>query len=216
MMETPTPQSQAREILAVDKQELLERVDEAVRDGRRLVQIGCTQIGDQFQIDYSFDHEGSFLNFRVMIPADHPALPTISKACFNAFPYENEIRELFGIRIDGIAVDYAGKFYRKAKERPFFSEVEVTRARNAKSPPPDLDAPAEPNHAQTAEPTHAAKAAPAPAEPTHAAAATTAEKTAATEKAKPAEPADPTAAAKATPDAAPPGTKPQPNNGDLS
>jgi len=104
-----------QEIITINKESLLEKVQEMREDGYRLVQIGCTPLAE-FQLDYSFDREGKFVDLRFTIPREDPELPSITGIYLCAFTYENELHDLFGINVTDIAVDYGGNFYRiKAK-----------------------------------------------------------------------------------------------------
>jgi len=85
--------------------------------GYRLVQIGCTPL-EEFQLDYSFDREGEFVNLRFSIPREGTELLSITNIYLCAFTYENEIHDLFGINITGIAIDYTGNFYRTKMKPP--------------------------------------------------------------------------------------------------
>ena len=107
-----------QEIIDLKKGEMLEKIRGAFDEGYRLVQIGCTR-GETFQIDYTFDKEYRFLDLRVNIPLDDPELPSITEIYGSAFAYENEIHDLFGIKVVGINVDYKGKFYRIPVKAPF-------------------------------------------------------------------------------------------------
>lgn len=85
----------------------------------RLVQIGATPLGETIELNYSFDQAGRFLNLRITLPATGARAPSISDIYWCAFIYENEIHDLFRVQIDGIAVDYKGKFYRTTQPFPF-------------------------------------------------------------------------------------------------
>ena len=104
-------------IKATEKKELLKQVREMLADGYRLVQIGCTPLAG-FQMDYSFDREGEFVNLRFTIPREDPELPSITDIYLCAFTYENELHDLFGIEVTGIAIDYGGNFYRIKTKPP--------------------------------------------------------------------------------------------------
>ncbi len=91
----------------------------------RLVQIGATPLADTIELNYSFDQAGRFLNLRITVPATGARVPSISDIYWCAFIYENEIHDLFRVQIDGIAVDYKGKFYRTTIPFPFSSRGQV-------------------------------------------------------------------------------------------
>ena len=107
-----------QEIVQVTGEELLDRIRAVSEQGYRLVQISCTQV-DQFQIDYTFDKDLKFLDFRLMIPVEGGTLPSITGIYGCAFTYENEIHDLFGVNIEGISLDFGGNFYRIPVVAPF-------------------------------------------------------------------------------------------------
>jgi ech hydrogenase subunit D len=87
--------------------------------GFRLAQICCTKLPETLELFYSFDKDFELRNLRVTLPDASTAIPSISSVYWNAFLYENEIHDLFGIQIQGIAVDYQGKFYRTQVKAAF-------------------------------------------------------------------------------------------------
>jgi ech hydrogenase subunit D len=93
-----------QEFIKIKTDDLLKEVKKYKDDGFRLVQIGATT-ADGFELNYSFDKEA--------------VIKSVSGIYWNAFLYENEISDLFGIKIEGIAVDYGGNFYRTSVKSPF-------------------------------------------------------------------------------------------------
>jgi ech hydrogenase subunit D len=114
----------------VDKQTITEvKVDELVDkavlmkgQGYRLVQISCT-FKDRFEITYSFDKDYELEHFRIYGERDEEIL-SISQVFFSAFLYENEMKDLFGVKIKDIAIDYQGGLYRVAQKTPFAPQKE--------------------------------------------------------------------------------------------
>jgi len=102
----------------IEVQELLNQVAKMKENGFRLVQISCTRLGDVFELYYSFDKDYDFINIRLNITAE-VELPSISLIYQPAFLYENEIRELFGIVINNISIDYKGGLYKMSVKTPF-------------------------------------------------------------------------------------------------
>jgi ech hydrogenase subunit D len=98
--------------------DLIRVVYELKNEGYRLVAISTTKLGEIFQVDYSFDRNFSFRTLRLLIPLG-TTLPSITAMYWAAFPYENEIHDLFGIPVTGIAVDFNGTFIRTAIKFPF-------------------------------------------------------------------------------------------------
>ena len=112
-----------QEITDIAVGDLIKRVGDFTAQGYRLVQMSCTKL-DAFQIDYTFDKDLKFADLRVKIPLDTPRMPSITGVCWNAFTYENEIHDLFGIEVEGINIDFKGRFYRIKEKAPFSKPVE--------------------------------------------------------------------------------------------
>ena len=98
---------------------LVERAKRFRKDGYRLVQISATRLPERVQLTYSFDRESHLANVRLYLPAADAKLPSISGEFWCAFLYENELHDLFNIAVEGIAVDFHGKFYNTAVKFPF-------------------------------------------------------------------------------------------------
>ena len=114
---------ETQEIVNIAVSDLLAQVKRLAKEKYRIVQISCTQIQDNFSLDYTFDKDGKFYGLRISVPVTDAALPSISGEIFAAFLYENEIHDLFGIKFSGLVLDYGGNFYRIEKKTPFRTEV---------------------------------------------------------------------------------------------
>ncbi|MDD3180393.1 MAG: NADH-quinone oxidoreductase subunit C [Opitutaceae bacterium] len=111
-------ESQPTEIVTLDRLKDAVRIKWAAH--ARLVQIGCTKTAeDQYEINYSFDENLKFSNLRIVVNPATDRVPSISDIYWNAFFYENEVHDLFGITIEGMAIDFKGNFYRMAVKHPF-------------------------------------------------------------------------------------------------
>lgn len=108
-----------QQIRPIDKKDLVAQVRGLCDAGWRLVQICATTLADGYEVHYSFDKDFSFVDLRVTLPADQPQLESVSGIYWNAFLYENELHDLFGITVTGMAVDYRGTFYRTSVKVPF-------------------------------------------------------------------------------------------------
>lgn len=84
----------------------------------RLCQICSVRTKEGFDLLYSFVNGYEFINYKVSI-AEDTEIESISHVFPNAFLYENEMSELFGINIKYIALDYKNKLYDIAVETPF-------------------------------------------------------------------------------------------------
>jgi ech hydrogenase subunit D len=107
--------------LSLPPDALLARVRELREQDWRLVQIGATPLGETIELNYSFDRDGKFLNLRLSLPAATARVPSVSSIYWCAFIYENEMHDLFRVQVEGIAVDYKGKFYKTTVPYPFSS-----------------------------------------------------------------------------------------------
>jgi ech hydrogenase subunit D len=111
-------------ITKIDVGKLIGSVERFRNEGYRLVQIGCTKVGDVYEINYCFDKDYQFETIRITIAAD-TEVPSISGMYWNAFIYENEMHDLFGIQVRGMNIDFKGTLIRTAVKFPF-SQPPVT------------------------------------------------------------------------------------------
>lgn len=126
----------------VTPDELVAKVKSISDAGWRLVQMCATRLPEGVEVNYSFDKfDGKvpeFQNLRLMLPAEAPKAPSVSGVYWNAFLYENEMHDLFGITFDGLVLDFKGTLYKTAKKHAF-SELPLACA-----PKPAPAAPAKP------------------------------------------------------------------------
>ncbi|HBM17191.1 MAG TPA: NADH dehydrogenase subunit [Lentisphaeria bacterium] len=121
---------ESQEYITIKKEELLEKTAPLFKSGHRLVQICCTKLPDKLIMDYSFDKDYKFIDYRIELPLEGASLPSITGIYFAAFTYENEIHDLFGINVIGNALDFGGKFYRINETAPF-NKVVKKEVKNA-------------------------------------------------------------------------------------
>ncbi len=112
-----------QKIIDISIPQLTGRVQQMKDEGHRLVQICCTKLPDKLELQYSFDKDYEFTSFRLSLADTSTPVPSVSKIFLSAFIYENEIHDLFGIQVEGIAVDYKGRFYRTNTPRAFNPET---------------------------------------------------------------------------------------------
>ncbi len=110
--------SEIPETVPVETGNLIGKVEEFRDGGYRLVQINCSKIGDVYEINYSFDKDYRFRNLRITVTAD-TEIPSISGMYWGAFIYENEMHDLFGIRVRGMNIDFKGHLFTTAVKFPF-------------------------------------------------------------------------------------------------
>ena len=102
--------------ITLDK--LVSQVSDLSAKGYRLVQISCTKLGENLQLNYSFDKDYEFLNLKLDVPID-AEVPSVSEIYWSAMLYENEIHDLFGLNIKGMAIDFKGNLYKTTIKAPF-------------------------------------------------------------------------------------------------
>lgn len=99
--------------------ELLVKAREFQAKGYRLAQICCSRLPEKLEIQYSFDLDYEFTSLRLTLQDTSAPVPSISGIYFPAFLYENEIHDLYGVKIEGMAIDFKGNFYQKTMVSPF-------------------------------------------------------------------------------------------------
>ena len=109
-----------QQLIQIQPEDLLDRVERMKDDGCRMVQICCTRVPEGYELTYSFDRDYCLYNLRFTVP-ESAEVPSITGIFWPAFIYENEIHDLFGLSIRHIErdVDYGGKFYRLAEKTPW-------------------------------------------------------------------------------------------------
>lgn len=87
-------------------------------DGWRFVQTHAVSTDKGIDLYYSFMKDGLLRNLRIerVTPAD--TVPSITDMFLAAFVFENEARELFGINMGPIAIDFSGTMYAPAVGDP--------------------------------------------------------------------------------------------------
>ncbi|MDR3052589.1 MAG: NADH-quinone oxidoreductase subunit C [Coriobacteriales bacterium] len=96
--------------IEIDSAQLRQKVQSYKDSGWRFVNICGTTIKDGVELLYSFSKGEAFENLVLNVTND-AVLPAISDIYFNSFVFENETHDLFGVTIEGIAIDFGGNFY---------------------------------------------------------------------------------------------------------
>jgi ech hydrogenase subunit D len=120
------------ELITLDA--LLEKVRAKKAQDCRLVQISATQLPGSIELTYSFDLNSQLTNLRLSLPGEAPHLPSISSIYLCAILYENEIHDLFGVQVAGMAIDFKGNFYKTAIKYPFATSAKIPCASSAAAP----------------------------------------------------------------------------------
>lgn len=102
----------------IEPAELVDTAHNLKADGYRMVQICANKIPGAFELTYSFDKDHELYNYRVVLP-ENDEIMSITGAYFAAFVYENEMKDLFGIKIKHIALDFQGGFFVTGEPTPW-------------------------------------------------------------------------------------------------
>jgi formate dehydrogenase beta subunit len=105
--------------ISITKDELVGEAQKMMDERARLSTASCVDLGDKFEIIYHFEpreYPEPLKNIRVKI-AKNETLPSISEIYLCAALIENEIQELFNVKMSGIVLDFQKRFLR-SKESP--------------------------------------------------------------------------------------------------
>ncbi|MGN0316921.1 MAG: NADH-quinone oxidoreductase subunit C [Lachnospira sp.] len=108
-------------IYKIEKVDLLNIIMEKKNDNWRLVQICCAFAEGKYEVTYSFAMDYEIVNYRLVVDKDE-MVPSISRVYKSAIFYENEMKELFGLDVENIKVDYHNKLYRITEDTPFIKK----------------------------------------------------------------------------------------------
>jgi ech hydrogenase subunit D len=99
------------EIMNVSAEALVGEVAKLKVQGYRLVTLSCTEL-DAATVDilYHFDKDLGLKHLRLRT-SKSGTLPSISPVYFAALLVENEIQDFFGLRFEGLMVDFRGTLY---------------------------------------------------------------------------------------------------------
>ena len=75
------------------------------------MQAHAVSIENGYELSYTFGRDYEWITLRLVID-EAEEVPTITNIYQAAFLYENEMAELFGVKIRMISVDYHDKLYR--------------------------------------------------------------------------------------------------------
>ena len=102
------------------KEQLISEVDRMKKDGYRLSQA-CVTKKDSYDVIYSFSRENELVNIRLIVEIGE-SIESITGIYPYAYLYENEMKDLFGICINNINVDFNGELYHTTIKTPFLGE----------------------------------------------------------------------------------------------
>lgn len=95
-------------LMEITADQLLAETSRSKYEGYRFITATSADNGDEtIDIIYHFDKDYEMRNYRVTVKKGEE-VPSISKIFFCAVLVENEMKELFGINITDIALDFGG------------------------------------------------------------------------------------------------------------
>lgn len=96
-------------LVEIEVGQLLAVTHEMKDSGYRFVTATCVTLSDNMvDVTYHFDKNYELRNYRIKVERTSE-VPSISGIYFCALLVENEIKELFGVNVTGIAIDYDGR-----------------------------------------------------------------------------------------------------------
>ena len=113
----------AHVLVEITPEQLLGEVMAMKNNKLRLSQICCAYSNEKIELSYSFanDDTNEYINLRIVMDKETEVC-SITEFYPYAFLYENEMKELFGVNIQMINLDYNQKLYRLHDEAPFINK----------------------------------------------------------------------------------------------
>lgn len=105
------------EVKPITAEQLLDETQKMYQDGYRLITTTCIDEVDNFRIIYSYDKETRLVNIEVPVNKGQE-IPSLTGIYLSNFLVENELQELFGVKIKDIAVDLKGHLYLTEDSQP--------------------------------------------------------------------------------------------------
>lgn len=109
-------------ITKVSKDELFEILNKKCEDGYRLSQICAVAYEGYNEVTYSVALDYAMENYKIELPIDEE-IKSVSDIFPVASLYENELKELWGVQVVGMAIDYNNSFYLIEEETPFKKQI---------------------------------------------------------------------------------------------
>ncbi len=106
-------------IIQIPVELILDKTMEKKKAGMRLSQACAAFVDGKFELSYSFADDTTYQydTLRIVIDPDTP-VSSITEIVPQAVFYENEMKELFGVNIQMLSIDYNNKLYRIEEETP--------------------------------------------------------------------------------------------------
>lgn len=118
----------------ITKDHLLNKVQKMFYTGYRFITATCVDNGDgMVDVTYHFDKDYEMKNYRIKVQKGEE-VPSISRIYFCSILVENEMKELFGLDITDIVIDYGGHMLLddEAPDSPMLRQQIVIEKREGK------------------------------------------------------------------------------------
>ena len=115
---------QTQETVSINKADILNKTRDMKNTGYRLVQMHALK---DLILLYSFEKDEKLVTLSFSAEGAEP-VESISSVYSYAFMYENEIKDLFGIDIANMNLDFNGHFYETAVKMPFRAPESTVKA----------------------------------------------------------------------------------------
>ena len=112
-----------KNIYKIPKEDLIETVMQMRTKKKRLAQICCSLYEGVYDVTYSFAEETNIQHIRVCVPEEE-TIPSIIRIYSCAIFYENEMRELFGLKVEKEDPNANMNLYRIDAVTPFAPKKE--------------------------------------------------------------------------------------------
>jgi len=96
-------------VMEIKKENLVEEVQKLKDEGYRIVTASCVDMDTEFMIYYHFDKQNNMKHLKIFSNKDEE-VPSISGVYLAGALVENEIKDLFGLKVKDLAIDYGGNF----------------------------------------------------------------------------------------------------------
>lgn len=101
----------------IDPASAVEEAQALLDGGWRFSQLCGRAVDGGVEVMYTFEQGIEMRNLLAASP-NGAAIPSITSVFPAAFVFENELQDLFGLKVEGISVDYGGRMYRLAASSP--------------------------------------------------------------------------------------------------
>ena len=96
---------------ALSLADLPQEIERRKAENWRFVQVLAVNKDEAVDLVYTFNKGNVLENLRIEDVTKEDTVPSITGSYLNAFVFENEAHDLFGVNIEGIAIDFHGHFY---------------------------------------------------------------------------------------------------------